>query len=116
MNYTWEYIKTIKAEDSFYADDISNICIRCNDDLDNEFYLKIATILGETHVIKFGPIIDDVIADEFKLEVLDFPYNEKRIIKLVDNILNNPKFDITQVEEIDDEAFEEGLDVVKDCL
>lgn len=112
MKHTFEYLKVISAMDSFDVEEVGSCCLKANNDGGEEFWLLVRTLLGNTKVLTFGPLlIGTNIFEDIKIEVQSFQYNEKRVIKTIDTWLNDPKKAITQLEESD---LETCLDTLKE--
>ena len=111
MQHTFEYFYTMQPNDSFLVDDISNVVLNVLNDVGQEWYIKISTELGDTKIIKYGPLLvdQDTLSNEFKLEYYKTSYNEKRIINEIDRFINDNKKIITQILEIDESAFDDRL-------
>lgn len=112
MKHTFDYFYTMQPNDSFLVDDISNVVLNVLNDVGQEWYIKVSTELGDTEIIKFGPIFadNDNFANEFKLEYCKIQYNEKRIINEIDRFINDNKKIITQIIEIDESCFHDRLE------
>ena len=103
--------------DSYECEDISNFTLNINSDNAIEFYIDVETELGETKVRHFGPLLIDSseFQENFEFKYYKFQFNEQKIVRLIDKLLNNSKIQITQVSEIDKETFYERLEEVMKC-
>ena len=83
-------------------EDIGNFCIRCTTIDGLEFYLCTKTILGKTYILIFGPVLSDLesLLDAFSISYQKIDYKEKIIKKIVLSFINDPKKEITNIEEV----------------
>lgn len=97
--------------DQIYIEDVSSVSLNLLNDSGLEWYLDVTTELGKSKITKYGPLMVDMdcLQDEFKFEYKNISYNEKRIISEINSFINNDKFSITQVIEIDKDAFNKRL-------
>ena len=112
---TFDYFKVETAMDSVDIEDIGNVCLRCSNDDALEWYLKIKTELGWCYVTHYGPLrIDSNHLDTaFYFSFQPFEYSEKKLYKIINDFLNNPKRTITVVEIIDVEIFIDRLEGIE---
>lgn len=105
MNF--EYMRTESYLDSIDIEDIGNCFINVINDSAEEWYMRIDTSLGFTNVTTFGPMVvdSDDISNVYSYNNFCMEYNEKKIYKVIRDFINNPKRDITQVMEVDEEFF-----------
>ena len=78
-------------------EDIGNVCLKGTDQfLSEEYYLIIKTDDGITQVIEYGPRYPDLIISPNKVwyEYCKFEYSYRKINKIIDNFLNNTKYNI----------------------
>lgn len=117
MRKTYEYMHVVSALDSVDIDDISQCDIKAYNDLGQAWYLHIATSLGQTNVIEFGPFIEnDVYEENFFLKQINKEYKEKWVDNIINNFIDNPKRAITQVFIIEQEELYNQLDTFKQQL
>ena len=116
MNF--QYLKVSTSMDSIEVEDIGNVCIRASNDDANEWYMSIKTSLGWVEVKQFGPLkIDsDDLSYYFNFSYQKFEFSEKRLYKLIDDFINNPKKSITIAEIISNECFDRKLTEVADGI
>ena len=88
-------------------DDIGNTCVRCEDENNAELFMFVKTVAGYTHILQVGPVITGVpiFCKNFKVEVKQFNYSDKRIDKELRLFLNSNKISSAEVISI-----EEGLE------
>ena len=113
MNF--EYFKVTTSMDSINVEDIGNVCIQCNNDDCEEWFLSIETKLGWTEIKEFGPLKKDknVVDFFFNLYYNKFEFNERKLIKIIDNFINSSKRNITCVDIISEDYFKEKLRGIK---
>ena len=118
MRKTFEYLYTMKAQDTIEIEDIGNCCIKVFNDMGYYWYLIITTELGDCFIKTFGPFhLDERLANKLFIHGFNFNYSkcdykESRLIKIIDSFINDPKKDISQVLEIDpEEAYEDLLQI-----
>ena len=117
MTYTFDYFYTMQPMDSYECEDISNFTLNINSDNAFEYYIDVYTELGETTIKHYGPLLMDSneFRENFEFKYYKFQFNENKIIKLVDKLINNSKILITQVTEIDKETFNNRLKGILDA-
>lgn len=116
MNFN--YLKTETYNDSIDIEHIGNCTIVVNNDEAEEWYIDIHTDYGWSKVRQFGPLDIDKgeVGNYFSFILNGFEYNEKRLYKVINDFLNNPKHAITQVEEISREDFENRLNALQSTI
>lgn len=114
----FDYLRTVQAMDTIEIVDIGNTCINAVNDDALEWYLLIETKTGWTRVTTFGPLkIDsDSLSNNFNYNFYEKEFYEKSISKTIDSFINNPKYMITQVFEIDKEIAKKRLSAIKKSL
>lgn len=100
MNYP--YLYTLQAIESLEISDIGNTCIIANNDLGDEWYLVIRTILGESTIFSYGPSNPDfdTLPPALSCSYYKMQYNEKKLNTLIDKFLNDTCKRITQAREV----------------
>ena len=115
MRKTFDYLYTVKAEDSIEIEDIGNCFLKVYNDLGYSWYLSIETQLGESRVKIFGPLRED-LPNEFKngfnFNFSSSEYKESRLSHVIDNFINDPKKMISQVFVIEKEEFDKCISSV----
>lgn len=94
---------------SIDIDDIGNMVICCKNQEGISWYLLTKTLLGKTAILTFGPSIPDLptLLHGFKVEYEKIDYKESKICGKVDKFINDPKKEVSTVEEISElEVFE----------
>jgi hypothetical protein len=82
--------------------DIGNTALRCHGSKMDFYYIILKTIMGKTHIMKFGPVMPDIdmLFNDFSVSYKKIDYKENLIEKEVDKFINDYKKEITLVEEI----------------
>lgn len=90
--------------------DIGNTALRCTNRDMETYYIITKTIMGKTHIIKFGPVCPDIelLISDFSVSYKKIDYKENLLFKEVDKFINDYKKEIDTVEEITEyEAWED---------
>ncbi len=113
MNFPYLIQTTATAD--IEIENIGNVCLCANNDVAEEWYLYIHTVLGRTTIIEFGPVESDIdeLPDFVSFTYSKIDFNEKKLDGIIDKFLNNPKRVITQVTEIDAETFKSRIKDIK---
>ena len=100
MIFEYSVQKTFK--ESIDVVDIGNTALRCVGNKLDFYYIVLKTVMGKTHIIKFGPVMPDidVLFNDFSVSYKKIDYKENAIEKEVDKFINDYKKEITHVEEI----------------
>lgn len=82
--------------------DMGNTSLRCTNNLLFDFYIITRTVLGKTHILKFGPVCPDLelLPNDFSVSYKKIDYKENQVFKEIDKFINDFKKDISSVEEI----------------
>lgn len=100
MKETFEYLYTIKAEDSIEVEDVGNCCLKVLNDTGYEWFLIIDTKLGDCFIRTFGPFnvdIENHFIHGFKFDFSKIEYRESRLCNIIDKFINDPKKFVSQV-------------------
>ena len=91
--------------------DPGNCCIKCSNESWVSYYLIIKTIRGISHIVEFGPIAPDIVEliPDFYVKYSQIKFNEKKIFGKLSGFLNDPKKEISSVEE---DFVEDALDEI----
>lgn len=89
--------------------DIGNTTIKCSSSMKGDWFLRTKTVMGKTSLLIFGPVIagsveDYPLIDGFAVSFSKFDYKERLIIKAINQLLNDPKKEITYAEEMLEQA------------
>lgn len=94
MEFEYNEVRTTLA--TIEIEDIGNCCLLSRNELEEERYLIIQSILGETTVIYYGPIVPmiDVLPTKISYTYSRFDFDERKIIKTINTFMS----DATHVE------------------
>ena len=111
----FNYLKTETYMDSIDIDDTGNCILQVFNDDGREWILSIETKLGWSKIKTFGPFTIDSnqMDNNFYYSVNEFEYKEKKIYHIIDEFINNPKKQITQIFIIDEDTFNDKLSSIK---
>ena len=105
MQGFFEYFYSKSAFGELQIDDIGDCCIQANNDEGLFYYLLIETNLGWTKILEYGPCAPDF--DELPKAVgcnfSRIEFDERKIMKRIDEFLNNRFRNITQAQLVDRE-------------
>jgi hypothetical protein len=110
----FEYSVQKTFNESIDVVDIGNTALRCHGSKLDFYYIILKTIMGKTHILKFGPVMPDidVLFSDFTVSYKKIDYKENLIEKEVDKFINDYKKEITLVEEITEyEAWQDFPDI-----
>ena len=96
--------------------DMGNTALRCSNNCMDDYYLIIKTVMGKTHILKYGPVCADIdmLTDDFSVSYKKIDYKEAVIHKEIDKFINDYKKEIETVEEITEyEAWQCFPDIIK---
>lgn len=98
----FEYSVQKTFNESIDVLDIGNTALRCHGSKLDFYYIILKTVMGKTHIIKFGPVMPDIdmLFNDFNVSYKKIDYKENTIEKEVDKFINDYKKEITLVEEI----------------
>lgn len=111
----FEYLYQISAMGNIDIEDIGNVCLSATNTLYQEYILIIFTEQGKSKIISYGPRFVDL---KIAPSSVSYTYNEidfkqSKLIRVIEQFLNNPKHMISQVQEI---TLEEAKDKIKDLV
>ena len=100
----FEYSVTKTFTEAIDVIDAGNCALRCVGGCSGEldYYIIVKTVMGKTHIIKYGPICPDLplLMEDFNVSYSKSDYKEKTIFKEIDKFINDFRKGITSVEEI----------------
>jgi hypothetical protein len=113
MRKHFEYMMSIKAEADITVEDIGNCCLSAYTDLGFLYLLIIKTDSGNTEIIEYGPILEDLDTLPANVEYLyeKFQFSESKISRRISRFLVRDR--ITQVFEIE---IEEAKDKIRNMV
>lgn len=81
--------------------DIGNTALKCHG-AKLDYYIILKTVMGKTHIMKFGPIEPDIdmLFNDFSIQYKKIDYNETAISKEVNKFINDFRKEIILIEEI----------------
>lgn len=99
----FEYLARVVIDATLEVDDPGNCVILGRNDLGQEYYLVIKTVLGNTFVVSYGPITPDIedLPQSVGYWYEHFEFDARKIHKLIDKFLNDSRKAITQAEVTD---------------
>lgn len=100
---SFEYFYTQQATGQIDIENLGEFALSCTNDDFQEFILVVHTTLGLTKILEYGPLsIDDVSPVNFcTCNYSLMPYDESKLSKLVNRVLNDTRRAITQCTLID---------------
>ena len=94
MENTFEFDQQPMFMKNVKVDDIGNLCLEGWTDDGYYFYIVTRTVMGETTIFSWGPVIPDItdlVPNGYTMQVKKLPYKEPKIISEVSSWLNAPK-------------------------
>lgn len=103
----FDYLKTTQYMDSIEVESVGNCILQTINDEADCWVLFISTDLGFSTIIQAGPMNLDFDKPNLNCYISknSFEYNEKKLYKIINDFINHPKHNITCVEIIDEEIF-----------
>lgn len=100
MIFEFSVQKTFNA--SIDVVDMGNTALKCLSTKLDSYYLITKTIMGKTHIIKFGPVCPDIdlLLSNFSVEYKKMDYKESVLYKEIEKFINDAKRAISDVVEI----------------
>ena len=118
MQGFFEYFYSKSAFGELQIDDIGDCCIQANNDEGLFYYLLIETNLGWTKILEYGPCAPDF--DELPKSVScnfsRIEFDERKIMKRIDEFLNNRFRNITQAQIVEREVLFEDCKSLLDYM
>lgn len=100
-NFNYSYEETSTAD--IQIEDVGNVVLKAINLQQQCWILYIKTVLGFTSILQYGPYSLDGIRQQYCQSTYSrFEYSEYKLSKIIDNFINNPRYMITQVIEIDE--------------
>ena len=96
---TFDYYYQEQPTGQIEIDNIGNFAISCTNDLFNEYFFIAVTDMGQTRILTYGPQrvdVDDAFMSR-SWNYLSMQYDVRKIEKMIDKFINDPKKGITQV-------------------
>lgn len=100
---TFEYNPQLVFMSQVEVEDIGNLYLRGTNNMGSEYYFLTRTIMGKTHILKFGPTIPDVelLLETFSTEYKKIDYKESTIKNEINKFINDSKKFITTIDILD---------------
>lgn len=100
---TFEYLQRVVVEGQLDVDNIGECVLLANNDIGEEFYLIINTVMGWTEVLEYGPFAPDfdLLPANYNIKYSRFEYNQGKLEKAIDRFLNDPKRAISQAKVVE---------------
>ena len=115
MNIPYRYGRQALAE--IDIEDLGNCNIVAYNDSADEFYMRIKSYDGFAEIIECGPMSPDIEPKFVCCIYRRIEFKEKKIIKLIDDFLNNPQKQINQVTLVSNDEMDNALhNVVERCV
>ena len=110
---SYEYLYEVKATGFIDIENIGEVCLSATNDFLQERILIIHTEYGKTKVLQYGPVYVDHVQTPLNSQYTygEFDYDDRKIDKIIDKFINEPKFSTTQVTEI---SYEDAMDRIID--
>lgn len=107
MGKEFKYNAMTEYFSSFEVESIGNVCLEAVDNLEMHYFLMIKTLLGESTILEFGPVVigDDLLPDNTQITFRRMAFKEKSIIKIINEFTrsrNKGKNKIELVKVVDD--------------
>lgn len=102
-----EYVSTQAFDKLLDVEDIGAAGVKCVGGDGGEFYYVTSSCMGQTAILKFGPVYPDAgtIGNEFgyQLSLKSVKYNPGKLSKDLSGFLNNPYNNIFEAEDVGQE-------------
>lgn len=108
----FDYLYEVQATGSIEIEDIGNTVLNAVNDLFmQEYFLIIQTEYGKTRIAQYGPLFVDqqTLPTFINIHFEEIDDSSHKIETIIEKFLNNPKYRISQVQEIDFERAKERL-------
>lgn len=107
----FEYLQRVVVDADIEIDNIGDCVLEATNDLGEQFYLIIRTILGWTEILEYGPCLPDfeLLSASYNIKYSRIEFNMAKIERIIDKFLNDAKRVITQ-------ARLTTLEDIRDCL
>lgn len=104
----FEFNNQLVAQSALEINDSGNCAIECKNDEDQYFYIIIKTTYGTTTIVFYGPLFPDFheLPNDYTTNLSRMVYNQAKLEKNINFILNNKSYKITSAKEV---SMEEAL-------
>ena len=100
----FKYLYEVQATGFIDIENIGEICLSAiNTIFHQEYILIIHTELGKSKILQYGPIFidEDIPLSNVSAYYSEIDYSSSKLEKIIDKFINNPKYLVSQVTEID---------------
>lgn len=107
----FDYLQRVVIDAQLDVENIGECCLLGRNDIGEEWYLVIHSIMGVTEVIEYGPIVPDLnlLPSAVTLRYNRFDYNQGKIERIIDKFLNDGQRAISQAEVTDFETVSSNI-------
>ena len=100
---TFEYMQRIIVDGQLEVENIGQCVLLGRNDIGEEYYLIIKTVMGWTEILEYGPVNPDfdLLPFQYNITYNRIEYNQGKIERAIDKFLNNPKRVITQANVVE---------------
>jgi hypothetical protein len=99
---TFEFAVQKTFNQSIDVVDIGNTALRCTNRHGSAYYIIIKTVFGKVHIIKFGPVCEDLdcLLEDFSVSYKKIDYKEIAICREIDKFINDYKKEVDNIVEL----------------
>lgn len=107
----FDYLQRVVIDAQLDVENIGECCLLGRNDIGEEWYLVIHSMMGVTEVIEYGPIVPDLnlLPSAVTLKYSRFDYNQGKIERIIDKFLNDGQRAISQAEVTDFETVSSNI-------
>ena len=107
MEFEYYYVKAFS--DTLDIENLGNCFIEAYNDIGARYYLWIKTDFGFTKILQGGPFVGDgkIPCKNCSLQYEETSFTDAKMVKKIQAFLNNPKYEITQAFNKQDEYDEQ---------
>ena len=116
MKQKFDYLYVLTPMDSITIAEVGQVTLKALNDDSYAWYIIVTTELGRTKIQTFGPILEGTNLFSFygfNYNYREIDYKESTISKTIEKFINEPKRNITQCFEINQE---EAIDRLKEVI
>lgn len=98
MPISFDYNEQSVFTKSIDVDDIGNVALKCLTEDLMEYYIIVKTVMGETKILEYGPVITDtdMLFDKFNVNYSELQFSDKKVYKEINHFINN-KIDTVEI-------------------
>lgn len=107
----FDYLQRVVIDAQLDVENVGECCLLGRNDVGEEWYLIVHSVLGVTEVIECGPVIPDlsILPPNVTIKYSRFDYNQGRIEKIIDKFLNDGQRLISQADVVDFESISSNI-------